>query len=294
MIKLTNDFRALIAVREKLGAEVSSWRPGEALLDDRTEIRLQLVSGIELALNEIEVVDGLFAHKGEQVVIYIKDNTYRSRPDARRKRDVRKDPGDGTRVHLRECSTIVKMREQKKFDKYVATNRRDNLYSVDVYDDAGSSVEERDLALRTCKNCLKELNFNEFLDLKKLERNEVWLAFDIVEFFECYSTLFSNRPKYTDETAPISMYIDGWSQLSSRIRDAANWKCAHCDADLSAKNTRRWLHVHHMNGQKGDNNPSNLVALCVLCHAKQPGHGHMFIDPAARDTITRLRRELHK
>lgn len=289
MIKLTNEFRSLAAVRERLGAEITNWRPGEASLGGRERIRLQLASGIELALDEIDVADGLFTHKGEQVVIYIKDHTYSS-PSKGVRKDVRNNPEDRKKVHLRECRTIVHMKEQNLFDRYVATNRRDNLYRIDVSDGNKTTVEELEVTLLPCKNCLKELNYNNCLSAKS-ELNRVRTEFDIVEFLECYSSFFATRPKYTDETAPISIYIDQWSQLSKQTRSMANWICSKCGVNLSQKDHHKWLHVHHRNGQKGDNSPSNLAALCLLCHSEQPGHNHMYVDPQGRDTIVRARQE---
>ena len=38
---------------------------------------------------------------------------------------------------------------------------------------------------------------------------------------------------------------------------------------------QRYLHVHHINGLKYENNDENLKAVCVHCHALEPSHGHV-------------------
>lgn len=53
---------------------------------------------------------------------------------------------------------------------------------------------------------------------------------------------------------------------------------------------RALLHVHHISGVKSDNRPSNLKALCIDCHSKQPKHEHMALSHSERQTINDLRK----
>ena len=52
----------------------------------------------------------------------------------------------------------------------------------------------------------------------------------------------------------------------------AQYRCTRCGIDLSAPELRRFLHVHHRGVVKYDNPLSELVVLCIGCHANQPGH----------------------
>jgi hypothetical protein len=72
--------------------------------------------------------------------------------------------------------------------------------------------------------------------------------------------------KYDDQGYP-----ENWESLSYMHRSNADWKCEACGVDLSSH--KDLLHVHHINGKSYDNRQTNLMALCLLCHAEQ--HEHM-------------------
>ena len=59
-------------------------------------------------------------------------------------------------------------------------------------------------------------------------------------------------------------YAAGWKVIARRIRDRDGWTCQDC-----GEQRKRWghsLHVHHIDGNKLNNDPANLVALCAGCH----------------------------
>jgi hypothetical protein len=55
----------------------------------------------------------------------------------------------------------------------------------------------------------------------------------------------------------------------------AHYRCTQCGIDLSAAQLRRFLHVHHRGVVQYDNPLSELVVLCIGCHANQSGHDLM-------------------
>ena len=59
-----------------------------------------------------------------------------------------------------------------------------------------------------------------------------------------------------------------WKLLSEWYRNESNWECEACELDLSYYPHRKYLDVHHVRG-KSYNDPKDLKALCVGCHAKQ-------------------------
>ncbi len=63
----------------------------------------------------------------------------------------------------------------------------------------------------------------------------------------------------------------------TKSKETRNWECEECGVNLREK--RKFLHVHHINGQKHDNNNKNLLSLCIRCHANKPQHHQIRSDP---------------
>jgi len=278
-VKLEVQFNQLDTVRTAIGGELKTHSFQTKGLAAFKSIETELLSGIEITLNDVDGSRGVFTHQGRQIVIYIKDHTTRS--------DVVRSPSTGNKVHFRDCRTIEKMKRDKRYERYVATNRRDGIFLVDF--DVYSGGADQETRLNPCQNCLNELNYYNFKNLNHSQKSDIVQNFDYDEFLENYSVFFENRPNNSDKTAFKSNYIEGWSYLSNRVRDRNNWLCMDCEIDCSAPNTRKFLHVHHVNGVKSDNSPQNLEVVCLLCHANKPHHSHMKISQDARNIINNLR-----
>ena len=66
-----------------------------------------------------------------------------------------------------------------------------------------------------------------------------------------------SRPK------PRGKYPPNWAEISTQVREAADGRCERCGhLPLYPLN----LGVHHLDGDKSNNHPANLVALCHSCH----------------------------
>lgn len=289
-MKLVLDFTELIRIRTDMGAEKSSWAPGTDFLDPREEIRIQLQTGIEITLEDVDSgPGGLLTYKGEQVILYIKD----TRSDLY---TLEHEPEKSRRFHVAECETLETMRLKGRFERYVVTNRVDGLFLVDWFDKDTGEHGETEAALKVCKNCLKAINWRGYensLDRLELEvgrrqtKSEIWSRFEISQLLREFSTFFHNKPTRTDKTAEPNVYVAGWAGLSERTRRSKNWTCEDCGVNLRA--APYLLHCHHKNGVVTDNKPSNLKVLCAVDHAKQPSHGHMRVRLKDKSLITNLR-----
>lgn len=81
------------------------------------------------------------------------------------------------------------------------------------------------------------------------------------------------KPIHTDITGPINDYPPDWKQIADKYKEDQGWQCEACYLDLD--NQKSFLHVHHKNGLKYDNDPENHLALCIACHADEPQHQHL-------------------
>lgn len=77
-------------------------------------------------------------------------------------------------------------------------------------------------------------------------------------------------------------YASNWATVSRDYKESVGWVCEGCGVHLGRREDQYLLHVHHKNRDSLDNRRSNLVALCVQCHSKQPGVGHRRLKTAAQ------------
>lgn len=63
----------------------------------------------------------------------------------------------------------------------------------------------------------------------------------------------------------MNTYPDDWDTIAWYIKHMAGWRCENCNHPHN-RPTGHVLTVHHLNGDKADCSPENLVALCQRCH----------------------------
>lgn len=62
-------------------------------------------------------------------------------------------------------------------------------------------------------------------------------------------------------------YSPEWKRIARSIRQRDKWTCQDC-----GEQRKRWgvhLHVHHIDEDKFNNDPANLISLCHLCHRER-------------------------
>ncbi len=96
-----------------------------------------------------------------------------------------------------------------------------------------------------------------------------------MEYFSHQPRAFAPSTKFDEYSYPGSDYPEEWDRISERLRRERGFRCESCRVLLDKY--PRGLHVHHINGVKGDCSPSNLRVLCALCHLASPFHGNMHV-----------------
>ena len=261
-----SEFEPLNDLIKKMGAKLVQWNISnnwKKFNEKEFLDRLNTPEGIEIGFNDLTICDdGTFDYKGRKVLLYIRDQIYNPfYPDARRQ----------YKYHICDCQTLKTFRRNNRFSRYVVSNNTDGkllinlIHNNEVYDEV---VEE----LGICRFCLHKLRYRGYSSSKpKYIRDEIYNEFDLKQFFKKYGgTLIRHTPPHTADTAPLNVYSDDNEEIAKRLKESKYWKCEKCGIDLS--NDHKFLHMHHKDGNKSNNNLSNLEVLCTGCHANVPGH----------------------
>lgn len=236
-----------------------------------TPYELELLTsgaGIDVGLDEVQIhADGTLIYKDSRVLLYIRDvHRYADKVSL-------------PRYHVANCTTLRHMRETGRSERYLVAARIDGTFSLNIFNPNKARKDER---LDVCQNCLVALEFDGFRgDMRGAERKSRVRSFTPARFFEKYPRSLHISTYRHESSAPINEYPKDWDRISRNVRERAQWKCQEigCGDDLSALYLRGFLEVHHRNGDRSDNAPRNLIALCIECHGKQPWHAHVKSTP---------------
>lgn len=82
-------------------------------------------------------------------------------------------------------------------------------------------------------------------------------------------------------------YPPDWELIAANIKQKANWKCSRCHKEHS-KERGAILTVHHIDGDPTNNEPSNLIALCQVCHLKEQAKLKPYLQKALQEKLGQL------
>lgn len=245
------------------------------------DIDAELLGGVEVSLEDLGNTSGLTTYKGRQVLLYIPDH-------GKKAQDVLDGRDEGKKFHVAHCETLEMMKSRNRFERYVATTDMSGDFKIQGSDFIGRGVEGT-ARLRVCINCIKKLNYLRAQSIGSSQRRAIAISFSLADFFETYSSCFKYLPKRNQVRENDAVYAVDWAAISRQHRESASYTCKACRVCLlTAKDL---CHVHHVDGVKSNNSPSNLMVLCAACHRQQPNHEHVYVRYEDMSRISALRHE---
>lgn len=232
------------------------------------ELDKRLKSGsVGVRLQNISVdKNGLLNIDGQKVIAYIRDqprgiDTYHKYSKYR--------------YHLCNCTTLVRMREIGREKRYLSTKRKDGNF--EVYDIGSYRPRKLTLKLDLCQNCIRELQ----------ERGLWFNSFSLESYFQRFDSKVPKTIRRIETVTQIQTYQPSHDDLSKKYREAVKWCCQRCSVDCS--DYQYLLHMHHRDGDRSNNERSNLSIFCIDCHSKEPMHEHLLFPQKAKDQVNKIK-----
>jgi len=257
----------------------SSGVPTKHLTHNDLDKALEGIEGLTVDdISDIkDVSDGTLAYKDRRVLLYIRD----------RRTSSGYDPLDNLpEFHIANCKTLEEMIAHGHFEtKYVISTRTDGKFKMNFIYEFGKR-DSTICELKVCRNCLVRLSYKMYKQMDNKARKEIYVNFHLDEYFTIYpKNQVATLPLHTNDTAPVNDYAVGFRETSTRYRSENGWRCENrtCGVDLRDPAHQKYLHTHHINGQKYDDRTENHKALCIRCHAEEPMHAHLKNSPHYRE-----------
>lgn len=157
------------------------------------------------------------------------------------------------RFHICRCDTINQMIRANHFNGHYV---RANTDPVPVQNMDNGYEEVMVSNLQLCKYCIDKINQYGNINSE--------------EFVQILSEI--NNTNDVDENIEIEVDIFGytrdWEQISKNFREEHLFTCNRCGLRIDDLFDRQYIHCHHKDGNKLNNNSSNLECLCIECHSQ--------------------------
>lgn len=262
-IKLPDFFKnnTLNSLKKKMGIDINTY--GDFGNSQFRSMKIQIETiGVEVEnVSDITPLkDHTLTFNGQRVIVYIRDvSDYNNSVNL-------------PKFHVANCSTLQSMISSGRKRRYVVSQNEANIFHLNFVN--GKSVRKEDHALSVCKNCLETLSWNDYSKAWSTANKDKCVSrFKIKDFFVKYPKSLIDKKGFSEKNSSLNQYTKDWNSISNTYKKSQNWVCEQCGVNLI--NNKILLHTHHINGQKNENNHSNLNALCVCCHANQHMHSHM-------------------
>ncbi len=165
--------------------------------------------------------------------------------------------GKPPRYHICKCSVIEEFIQMGRRDEYVRANT-DPVPVIDL-DEIDVLYKKKEIShLPLCGYCRRMLSDYGNIDTS--------------QFVELLKAANGGKEKDKEVERDLFGYTRDWDMISKEYREKHDYTCESCGLKIEDDYDKQYMHVHHINGDKLNNDESNLRCLCVYCHAHVDDH----------------------
>ena len=168
------------------------------------------------------------------------------------------------KYHIYKCTAITNMFNTGRKQRYKINSRDDGTFYYTFTDKYGNILETvENQKLNICKYCLKKFLSTNYVSDSDVEN------FNLKDFHKQNRGFFDFDTSSLEkgEYAKANVYDKKWTKISNQIKNKRDYTCEICGWRPRNHYEKRFIHTHHKNGDKTNNNSDNLKVLCIKCHS---------------------------
>lgn len=176
------------------------------------------------------------------------------------------------KYHIFRCATIENMFNSGRKHRYKINTRTDGTFYFRYINTRGRVIKEvEDEKINICKKCLNKY-FHLINRYYNPQESDIYVKeFDLEEFDKKFGSFFNLKDyeglKIGNSDFAPNVYTSNWNEIAKKLKELRNYTCEKCGFRPRNDYEKKFIHVHHINGDKTNNNQDNLKVLCIKCHA---------------------------